>query len=187
MLVNCGKIERNTCSETPCEKFREAEPVSFHLVNCRLPSNGPPVWALPPSRFTPRRKEKEGFEQEERRMLCKSTLWWVKGFGLETTTEVSINKRRWKKEVTSEKGIWKGLRSGLKMHIAELNKGKGSINRSAWSWAILIGNNPSVRTIRKILAWISCYYMKLNQNIQAMHGKKSKQWWSLFRDLCGFF
>lgn len=180
MVVNCEKIERNTCSETSCKKFREAEPVSFSLVNYMPASDGPPVPVLPRSHFSRRRKEKEGFGWEEGKMLFRRMLWWVKGFGLETTAEVCINKRRWKKAVSSKREVWRMLWSGLQMRIVGLNKGKGGINRSTWGWAVQIGSNPSVRTIRKILAWISCYYMKLNQNIQAVHGEKSKQWWSLF-------
>lgn len=43
MIVNAKKIEKNICSETSCEEFREAEAVSFSLVKYQLTPNSLPV------------------------------------------------------------------------------------------------------------------------------------------------
>lgn len=106
VIVNCERIQRHTCSEASCKKFREAELVSFSLVKCGLAPEGPPG-VLPQSHCSHRRNEKGGLGWGERTTLFRKTLWWVNEFGLETTAEVSINKRRWKKQVSSQREIWR--------------------------------------------------------------------------------
>lgn len=96
MIVSCEKVGRNTRSEASCKQFGEAELVAFSLANCGLAPEGPSSGPFHG------RKEKGGLGWEERKMLLRKALWWVNEFGLETTAEVSINKRRWKKEVSSQ-------------------------------------------------------------------------------------